>query len=700
MSAKRIENLRRLLKPRHVAFVGGQGIAHIIGQCIAGGFAGPIWVVNPKYAEIAGVKCFPSIAALPAPPDATFIAVPREPTIGIVEALAGAGAGGCVCYAAGYAEVGGEGVALQKRLVAAAGDLALVGPNSYGLVNYLDGIVMFGSGPGGQKTERGAAIIMQSGNIALTLTFNQRSVPFSTIISAGNQAVLTIADYVDGVADDPRVTAIGLYVEGLTDIAAFSRAAARALRNGKPIVAMKAGRSELGAKLAMSHTSSLAGSDKLYDSLFARLGVLRVESITALLETIKYLSVAESLDGDRLAVFTCSGGDSLMAADRMAKLGIGLPQFSEAQHGALRRQLPDFATIANPLDYNTSLWGNEPALRECFGTVLGGGFDAGMLVIDYPTADPRSFADCDKSVDAVIAAARAHGRQPIVATTLSESFPETARRRLIAQGCPPMQGLEEALEGFAAGVRYSRRRAEVGKRQEPIELPSPKPMPPATRLWSESEAKLALAAHGLASPRGKLAASGDVAAAAQAIGFPVVLKLAKPVLAHKTEAGAVAVGLGDADAVARAVTRMTAAAAAYKSGLRAETFLVERQVSGAVAEMIIGVKRDPLFGLVLVIGAGGVLVELAEDAATLLLPTHRAAIEAALLGLRAAKLLHGFRGRPVGDVAAVVDAAMAVAAFAEAERDRLVELDVNPLLVLARGQGAVAVDALVVTAAD
>jgi acyl-CoA synthetase (NDP forming) len=244
---KRLANLRRLLSPRHVAFVGGSNLAVPIKLCLANGYAGQIWPVSPKYPEIAGLKTYPTIESLPESPDATFIAVPRDLTIEIVKSLVARDAGGAVCYAAGYAEVGGEGVELQKQLVAAAGDLALVGPNCYGLINYLDSVIMFASGPGLWKAERGAAIISQSGNIALTLTFNDRSVPFSYVISAGNQAVMRISDYIEGLADDPRVTAIGLYIEGLADIPAFSRAARKALAANKPIVAFKAGCSELGA---------------------------------------------------------------------------------------------------------------------------------------------------------------------------------------------------------------------------------------------------------------------------------------------------------------------------------------------------------------------------------------------------------------------------------------------------------------------
>lgn len=697
---RRLANLRRLLRPRHVAFIGGKGLAAPIQGCIAGGFTGQIWPVHPTYPEIAGIRCHPSVDALPQPPDAAYIAAPREATIEIVRALARRGAGGCVCYAAGFAEVGPEGAALQQALVDAAGDLALVGPISYGVLNYVDGVHMFASGPGGARTDRGAAFVGQSGNIALTLTMNERSVPFAYVISAGAQAVLSLADYVEALADDPVVTAIGLYIEGLSDIPAFSRAAIRAVERGKPIVAIKVGRSELGAKLAMSHTSSLAGSDSLYDALFDRLGIIRAHSLPELVEILKFVSVAPPLTGDRLVVFTCSGGDSLMAADRSADLGLRLPEFSPAQFADLRQQLPVFATVSNPLDYNLSLWGDQPGLTRCFTTALSGDCDAGILVIDYPPTDERSRIDCDKSVNALLEAARVHGKQPIVCTTLQETLPEATRRRLVEAGCPPMQGLEDALSAFSAAARYARRAAEIRTATEAAELPAIRGTLGTPRLLGEWDAKKLLASYGVKVPDGRVASADGAAAAAAEIGFPVVAKVAEPVLPHKTEAGAVSLNLRDADAVRSAISAMIDSVARYKPGVRVDRILVEQQVSGVVAELIVGVKRDAGFGPVLVVGAGGTLVEMVQDAASLLLPTNRRAIERAIRGLKIARLLHGYRGKPAGDVEAVIDTVEAVARFAWDHRDRLAELDVNPLMVLPKGQGAVAVDALVVMVGD
>jgi acyl-CoA synthetase (NDP forming) len=688
--SQRQRNLRRLLRPRHVAIVGGQAMADSIRRCADTGFAGEVWVVNPKYPELGGRKCYASIADLPEAPDATFIAVPREATIDILKQLDACGGGGAICYAAGYTEVGGEGVALHEEFTKAAGNLAVVGPNCYGMLNFIDGICLWPTGALGHQVETGCAIVMQSGNIALNLSRNDRSVPFAYVISSGNQAILNAADYVDALADDPKVTAIGLYLEGIRDVPAFSRAATKALQRGKPLVALKAGNSELGAKFAMSHTGSLAGSGRMYDALFERLGIIRVHSVPQLLETLKLVSTAGLPKGDRLAVFTCSGGECLLTADLCDELGIPLPGFSKDQADDLRAQLPNFATVSNPLDYNTSLWGHEDLLVRCFSTVMRGDFDAGMLVIDFATDGPETEAACMAGVRAILKACTMHGKMPIVTSTLSELLPAAARAEVIAAKGAPMQGLEEALNAFATVHRFAQRKAKVAA----AALPTTPAAGETRRVLSEVEGKKLLAGFGLAVPDNRVVAPADAVTAAEALGFPVVLKVAEPLVAHKTEAGAVAINLKSPADIEAALARMDKSVAAYLKGGRIEKVLVERMVGDVVAELIVGIQRDPQFGLALVVGAGGILVELVEDAAMLLLPTSAEEVEASIRRLKIAKLLAGYRGKPAADMSALVKSIMAIAAFAEAHRDTLLELDVNPLMV--RADGAVAVDALVV----
>ncbi len=684
----RRRNLERLLAPRHVAFIGGRHLKPALRSCKDIGYGGEIWVVNPRHAEIAGYACVPSVAALPEAPDAVFLAVPAAESVAVVRELAGLGAGGCVCYAAGFAEAGPEGRALQARLVEAAGEMALLGPNCYGLLNYLSGAALWASQHGGQKVERGVALVSQSGNLAINLTMNQRSVPLSHVISVGNQAALGLEDLILPLLDEERVTGIGLYVEGLADVTRFGRAANQALRQGVPIVAIKVGRSEAAIRQTLSHTASLAGPDHLYDALFERLGVIRAPSLAAQLETLKLMHFGAPLGGRRLGVLACSGGDAALFADQAQSQGLTIPPLAAQQENALRELLPDFAAVANPLDYNTTIWGDAEALRRCFSVVMAGEIDAGVLVIDYPRDGLWGIEEWDAAVEAFIAARRETGVAAIAVSTLPELLPERVRARFIEGGIVPLQGLEEAAFAIGAAARYGETTARRSAAPETVVLP-PVTAAGTGALVDEVESKRRLAAYGVHVPPGRQVAPEAAAQAAVELGFPVALKAVAPGLAHKSEAGAVALGLWDADEVAKAAARIAAEVAGELS------LLVEVMVQGAVAEILVGVQRDPVLGLALVLGSGGELVELAEDSRTLLLPTDRAAIAAALDDLKAARLLDGYRSRPPGDREALLDAVEAIAAFAEDHRDTLLELDVNPLLVLPEGRGAVAVDALI-----
>ena len=377
--------LARLLRPRHIAVFGGQLAARVIHQCERIGFQGDIWPVNPGRAELGGRACYSCVDALPQAPDASFIAVPREATIGVVEALRARGAGGAVCYASGFAEAGDEGRALQDALVQAAGDLAVVGPNCYGLLNYLDGATLWPDVHGGTSVDQGVAIVTQSGNVGISLSMQQRSLPLAYLISVGNQAVLTVADYIQVLIADPRIKAIGIHVESVDDVERFSEAAIAAHSRRVPLVALKVGRSALGARAALSHTSSLVGDDVHYDALFKRLCVARVHTLTDMLETLKLLAVSGPLAGRRMASISCSGGEAALVADAAASLGMELPPFDAGQEQRLRATLGPLVHVANPLDYHTFIWGNRDAQRECFSAVLAGDQDVTVKVFDYPS---------------------------------------------------------------------------------------------------------------------------------------------------------------------------------------------------------------------------------------------------------------------------------------------------------------------------
>lgn len=686
VAGTRALNLRRLLSPRQIAVFGGKWAAEVVHQSQGIGFRGEIWPVHPRHETVGGLRCYRDVAALPAAPDASFIAIPRESVADTVTALAARGAGGAVCFTSGFAEVGGEGVVLQRRLLESAGDMAIMGPNCYGMLNYLDGAALWPDQHGGRPVERGVAIITQSGNMGLNLTMQRRSLPLAYLLTVGNKAGVNIHDLVEALLDDARVSAIGLHVEGLDDVAAFSRVALKALRRRVPLVVLKAGSSALGARTAVSHTSSLAGPDVLYDVLFQRYGIARVQDPAGLLETLKFLNVHGGLPGKRLISASCSGGEAALVADLAQPRGLGLPEIPEGARHRLYRVLGDRVNIANPLDYHTYIWGDLAAQTECFAGMMDCGFDAHLLVLDFPRDDRCMAADWNRTLEAFIAAHRAGGARAraCVAASMAEGLPEAVGERLLAEGIAPMQGLPDCLDAIASAARVGAAQARVDDIL-PLD-PLPEQHGGALRLLDEVQSKQVLSACGLPVPRAELASAGDAPAAAARLGWPVVVKAVSDTLAHKSEAGGVRLNLGSTDEVRLALEAM---------GGLSDRFLVEPMTRDVVAELIIGVRRDPQFGFALTLGAGGMLVELVKDAATLLLPASTGEVRAALETLETYALLAGYRGRPAGDLPAILEAVDAVLRYAEANRDRLQELDVNPLLVLPEGRGVVAVDALI-----
>ncbi|RFB79145.1 acetate--CoA ligase family protein [Methylovirgula sp. 4M-Z18] len=674
-------NFSRLLAPHSIAVIGGREAEEVVRQCRRIGFSGPIWPVNPKREEMDGIACFTSIADIPGTPDATFIAVPREASVAAIADLAQRGTGGAVCYASGFAEYDETGAALQDKLVAQSGAMALAGPNCYGLLNYLDGAALWPDQHGGTRLDRGVAIITQSGNIGLNLTMQQRGLPLAYLIAVGNKAKGDISDWIEALLQDERVTAIGLHLEGLGDVAAFARATAAARAKRIPIVVVKTGRSQAGAALTMSHTSSLAGPDKLYDALFARLGIARAPDLSSLLETLKLLHVVGPLAGRRLSSMSCSGGEASLIADLAETYGLTTPPLPQQAKDELAAVLGPKVSVANPLDYHTYIWGDLDASTACFTAMLQAGYDINLLVIDLPREDRCKSSDWDVTLQAFAAARAKTGACAGLVASLTESLPEHVADKALACGIVPLSGFHEAL----TAIRLSAGVGEAWARAEQIDVrPAPQQDSAHAAALTEAAAKDALAAFGLVTPERRIVAPHEAAEAAAALGLPVVLKASSETITHKTEAGAVRLNLHSAAEVA---------AAAKEMAHLAPHLLVERMVSGAVAELIVGVTRDAQFGQALTIGAGGVLVELMQDSATLLLPTSRAEILRALQGLKIAALLRGYRGKPAADFDALVGAIESIAAYAQAHLADLVELDVNPLLALP--DGAVAVDALI-----
>ena len=421
------DNLKRLLAPRHLAFIGGRSMARALQRCAEGGFQGQLWLVNPQHESLEGVPCVRSVSDLPCAPDAVFIATNRELTLACVAELAAKGAGGAICYASGFAETGAAGQALQDQLLLAAGNMALLGPNCYGLLDYLHSAALWPVAHGGKPVEKGVAVLTQSGNFAYNLSMSDRSLPIAYMASVGNQAQLGVAELMDVLLDEPRVTAIGLHLEGLKNVPGFARAAHKALQKGIPIIALKTGVSQLGAELALSHTSSLAGSDALYDSLFERLGVIRVSGPVSFMETLKAAACGKLPAGPGLIALACSGGDAGLIADYAEGNGLRLPSLDDDQRAALAQVLPGYANLVNPLDFTTAIWGDRQALDAMLDSTLRTPADAALLVLDYPDEASGERPQCDLLLELYCAALTRHGKSGFVASAFPELLPAYAR---------------------------------------------------------------------------------------------------------------------------------------------------------------------------------------------------------------------------------------------------------------------------------
>ena len=668
--------LSRLFSPRSIAVAGGRVAESVINELLKLGYTGKIWPVNPKRSSMAGIECFARLEDLPESPDAAYLGVSREATVDAIRTLKAMGAGGAICHAAGFSEVGSGGLSLNDALVEAAGDMPVIGPNCWGVLNLLDKVAMWPDYHGCIPVERGVAILSQSGNMSINLTMQARALPIAMVITVGNQTITNVNDIIDALLSDNRITAIGIHTEGITDIARFSELACKAHNKGVPIVVLKTGASEQGARATMTHTATLSGADQMYDALFARCGIARVHSVPSFVETLKLLSIAGTLPSGRLTSLSCSGGEASLMADSVARRQlISLPDLSAVGVINVRATLNEFVEVCNPLDYHTFIWANFDLMKKTYAAMMQVEADIHCLIFDIPRADRADTEHYDIALDAWMAAQVETGARACIIATLPECLPEATATRLVESGIVPFFGMDEALDAFVCATRLG--------------MVSPKPLPAPTvcdgpvQTLSDAASKALLSDAGLRVPASRTCVISEAGMTAAAMGFPVALKATG--IAHKTEAGGVCLNLANAEAVQKAADAM--------SGICSEV-LVEQMIIGTVCEIIIGVTRDPQFGLALTIGAGGILTELLSDSATLLLPSSRDDMKTALKSLKVFKLIDGYRGMS-GDLDATLDAIETVAKFAQNNSATLEELDVNPLMVLPTGKGAIAADALI-----
>ena len=560
--------------------------------------------------------------------------------------------------------------------------MPLIGPNTYGLLNYLNGAMLWPDQQGGRRVDEGVAIITMSSNVGFNLTMQRRGLPIAYMISLGNRLKFDLHDAIEVFARQDQVTALGLFVETMPDPKAFEEAVSVAREMGKPIVAMKVGRSDVAQKIVLSHTASLAGSDALINALFDRLGVARVNSLEALIEALKVLHVLGPLSGGRVGAMSTSGGDLTLLADGLGPR-LTMPPISDNVIQRLRTTVHERVVAANPFDYQMFTWDDEERMTDDFTAFLSEDFDVALCVLDYPRDDLCDQSTWGGAERGFVRAVQQTGTKGAVLSTFSDTISESVAARLMKDGVATLGGIDAGLAGIQAAV-------DVGAAW------SRPPSPPLLNSFSqrqngpakvlnEAESKDFLAKYGVPIPSSRVVhTASEAARAAEGLGYPIVVKaLGVP---HKTEAGGVRLNLDNADEVSAAVTEMLSLS---------ESYLIEKMVEGVVAELIVGVAFDKQFGSYLLVGGGGITVEVIRDSVSLLLPTTRDRVLHALGRLKSAPLFSGFRGAPPADLNAAADVILAVAGMVEDDPSYIVELDINPLMLLAEGQGAVAADALI-----
>lgn len=663
--------LARMLNPKSIAVIGGNPAAAVVRQCQKLGFTGQIWPVHPTRKEMHGVACFASVNDLPGIPDAAFVAVNRHLTLDAVKQLSKMGAGGAVCYASGFSETGDTD--LQQQLVLAAGDMPLLGPNCYGFINTLDGVALWPDEHGCVSVDRGVGMISQSGNVGINLTMQQRNLRMAYMVTVGNQAGGGVEDVLEAFIYDDRVTAIGMFIEAIRDAPRFAALAHEAFARNKRIVALQTGKSEAGALIAASHTASLAGNRQAYAAFFDRCGVATVETPTELLETLKLLDNGGPLDGYRIASLSCSGGEASLVADLSEATNLIFAPFPDEQCARIESTLTELVSVGNPFDYHTFMWGDKAAMTRTFSETMHGEHDATILLLDAPPRQDQDASSWVVAAEAFAEASKLTQRRGIVVATIPECFSESMRNAIIALGLTPAQGLRETLVALD-------RCAWLGQ-HAPQSAPALVSTPGNTAIVDESRAKERLTTWNIAVPQGARCTRNTVVDAATKIGFPITLKGLG--LAHKSESGAVAVGLQNVEQLQTSISSMPTSIT---------EFLVEQTITGIVAEVLVSIRRTAPLGWMITLGAGGVLTELWRDTQCLLAPASKEEIRAALQQLRIAPILNGYRGKPAANIEALVDVVTALQQAVVGSS--VVEVELNP--VLATTTAAVAVDALLI----
>jgi acetyl-CoA synthetase len=679
-----------LLRPRSVAVVGandrpGSYADTVLRNLERAGFEGPVWGVHPTRTEVHGRECVASLIELPEPVDAVVVAIPAAKVAASISEAIERGCGGAIVFAAGFGEVeSGRELEAELRRLSLDARFPLCGPNGNGVVAVAARAPLWGDSVPALNPGR-VAMVSQSGNVAVNAIGSRRGIDFHTLISTGNQAVLDASDWLGALAEAEGVGSVAMFLEADGDGARLAEALARCAERGVGVAVLKVGSSEAGSRAAAAHTGALAGDQRVFRALVEEAGAAWATDPHDLLELARALSEPRARPrGPRLAVLTCSGGDSGLAADEAERLGVELPALSQATRSSLAGLLPEAATIANPLDYTSLIWADTERLRRIAAAVGDDpAVDLLLCCYDHPQGlSPEHEVEWAAVRDGLAAGAIESDASGLFASTLPDLLDPDAARDLGARGLPAVAGLRTAI---ACALALGKPAGDPQRLREVAASAQAAARPESGDGWiGEAEAKLMLRAEGIAVPAGGEATdlAGCVSIAEQ-LGWPVVLKLSAPGLLHKTDVDGLALGLKGVDELGTAHERLARSPAADGA-----SFLVERMEPAGV-ELIVAARAGAVVPA-LVIGLGGIWAEAFDDVAVVPLPASAERIEAALGTLRGAGALAGGRGRDAVDIGALVHLAAGVGELLL--RRNLSLLELNP--VVARPDGAVALDAI------
>ncbi|MGZ5091447.1 MAG: acetate--CoA ligase family protein [Burkholderiales bacterium] len=700
-------DLERFFNPRAIAIIGAsQDFITISGQPLkhlqSHGYKGKLYPVNPRYQEVAGLKCYPSLADVPDSPDLVLILVNASRVVNILRECGAKGVPYVIIFSSGFSEVGGGGVDLQQQLaqIASEHDIGVIGPNCQGMINVADRVYAgFGSVFSSDYDPGPVSMVSQSGGFGfsvMNLSSKDGGLAFRQMVTTGNEIGVSTLDFIEYFIRDPKTEIIAGYVEGLKDAGRLIEVGEKAMAAGKPILMWKVGNTEQGQRAAASHTANLGGAMALYRAAFKQKGIIQVDDIQDVVDYGRAFLSRRLPRGNRLAIITISGGAGILMTDECVAGGMELAQLAPETLEKLREFIPSFGSLLNPVDVTAAIFNDLTLINRTLQAIID---DPGVDCVAMINASLQG--DLATTIAAeIVAVAKKTDKPVFLAWSARDVLAQDAYALLDEARIPHYKSPVRCGRAMVAVSWYSqaKRRNEAQRNEKPLTIEKPsarQALAGRTADIAEHEAKRILVEYGIPVTQESLATTGaEAATIARRIGYPVAIKVQSPDISHKTEAKAVKLGITDDAALKAAYDEVLANARAYKADARIEGVLIQEMVKGGT-EAILGVTNDPLFGPAVMFGLGGIFAEVLKDVAFRLAPVTTSVAREMIAEIKGYPVLAGVRGKPAADVDALADAIVRLSALAIDLKDHLAELDINPLFVMEKGQGVKAADALI-----